>query len=123
MGNVVHNLSGMAATALPVWTLPELLTKARRDAGITKQQMADVLRVSTKTINNYERGPAAGGTSMNRATLLVWIDTCKQPWFTLEGISDLLPGGLPWITAAPVQLCLFDLPMQVKPVAILTVAA
>lgn len=94
----------MAATVLPVWTLGELMEKARRDARISTQQMADILRVSPKTINNYE----SGRTSPNRATLLVWIETVRQPWFTIDGIRDLLPSGLPWMHTRPVQLRLFN---------------
>lgn len=90
-------------TPLPTWTLEELLTKARREARLSKEQMAEVLGVSLKTINNYE----GGRTHPNRATLRVWIDTCKLPWFTLDGIRDLLGPDSRWITDPAVQLTLF----------------
>lgn len=91
-------------TPLPVWTLGELMEKARRDAGISTAQMADILNVTPKTINNYE----ANRTHPSRAVIMAWSSICDQAWFTLDGISDLLRVDSPWITAPADQLSLFD---------------
>lgn len=46
----------MTATRTPQWTLGDRLAKARDEAGLTVQQMADRLGVNRNTITNYERG-------------------------------------------------------------------
>lgn len=85
---------------LPSWTLGELMEKARRDAHISTADMALHFGVTRKTINNWE----ANRSTPSRAVLLVWAQRCDQPWFTAEGIRDLLVLTSPWITALPGQL-------------------
>lgn len=91
------------ATPLPLWTLGELMEKARRDARISTAQMAFHFGVHRKTINNWE----SGRTHPSRADIFVWAERCNQPWFTLDGIRDLLRDGLRWITDRADQLTLF----------------
>lgn len=92
------------ANPLPLWTLGELMEKARRDAKVSTSEMALYFGVHRKTINNWE----AGRTHPSRADIRTWAERCNQPWFTLEGIRDLLGGDFRWITDPAVQLSLFD---------------
>lgn len=87
-------------TPLPTWTLGELMEKARRDANVSTAEMASYLGVNPKTINNYE----ANRTHPSRSTIMAWAAKCEQPWFTVEGIRDLLATSLRWVTTLPGQL-------------------
>lgn len=44
----------MSDTIIPTWTLGDRLSKARIQAGIGVQQMADLLACSRTTVANYE---------------------------------------------------------------------
>lgn len=92
------------ATPLPLWTLGELMEKARRDAKVSTTDMAVYFGVHRKTINNWE----SGRTHPSRADVRVWAERCNQPWFSLDGISDLLRDDSRWITERADQLTLFD---------------
>ena len=51
------------ATKYPAWSLGDRLRKAREQAGLKQEEMADILGVSPATISNWEKGQrhARGG--------------------------------------------------------------
>jgi len=55
-------------TRTPVWTIADRMGKARREAGLSTAEMADLLGVSRQTVGNWE----AGRVKPSKATLLAW---------------------------------------------------
>ena len=53
---------------VPVWTLGDRLTKARKGAGLDQVDIAELLGVSRKSVMRYE----ADETMPNRAVRLAW---------------------------------------------------
>jgi DNA-binding XRE family transcriptional regulator len=50
----VSAMASPAHSTVPVWTLGDRLRKAREHAGLTVDEMAEVLEVSDRTVRNYE---------------------------------------------------------------------
>lgn len=73
------------ATDLPHWTLGERMSKARESAGMTRRQMADELRVSERTIRNYE----GEHTRVTRDTVMAYAAITGVPvwWIEADGGS------------------------------------
>jgi transcriptional regulator with XRE-family HTH domain len=55
-------------SAVPDWTLPDRLVKARKHAGLEQAELADLTGLSRATISNCERGV----TPPTRPILLSW---------------------------------------------------
>lgn len=91
----------MTATRTPTWTLGEHLAKARKDAEISVQQMADRLGVSRNTITNYE----ADRVHVSRSVVMAYASTCDVPlsWLdagvTQRSAADEAPGGRELVAA------------------------
>lgn len=66
---------------LPVWTVPERLAKARASAGISRDEMAHRLRVSERTIRNYENAK----TAPTLAVMHFWAEITGVPLWWIEG--------------------------------------
>lgn len=73
----------MSITELPPidWTFGDVLSKIRRDAGLTGAQLAELLDVSERTIGNYERD----NTLPKRGLVAQWANVCGY-----EYVDDLL---------------------------------
>lgn len=81
----------MAQQVIPQWTLADRLAKALDEAGISVQEMADILMVSRNTVGNYINGRSVPKPAYMR----VWAERCQVPLSWLEtgdGSSDL-PGA------------------------------
>lgn len=57
--------------AIPQWTLPDRLVKARTHAGMGQREIAEALDVSVRTINRYE-----SGEPVKRGIVLGWALAC-----------------------------------------------
>lgn len=74
----------LQATQEPVWTLGERLTKAREHAGISRDEMADRLGVTERTIRNYEND----AVRITRATVLAYSAETRVPFgWIVEGLD------------------------------------
>lgn len=64
----------MTATHLPDidWTFGDVLSKLRRDAGLTGVELAERLEISPRSIGNYERDL----TRPKRRTVREWAEVC-----------------------------------------------
>jgi transcriptional regulator with XRE-family HTH domain len=67
-------------TQLPVWTLGERMAKARESAGLSRLEMADELRVTERTIRNYE----GGITRVSRDTVMAYSSLTGVPVWWIE---------------------------------------
>jgi transcriptional regulator with XRE-family HTH domain len=77
-------------TGVPTFELRHRLDLALEHAGVTPDDMAEVLGVSPTTVRNYR----AGRTTPNRATLRVWALKCGVPFgWLLTGEIDLTGPG------------------------------
>lgn len=56
--------------AIPTWTLPDRLAKARNHAGIEQEELAQAMGVSRQSISNWERGYA----KPKRPYVWAWAD-------------------------------------------------
>lgn len=86
---------------IPQWTLADRMRKARREAGMTPEEMADALQVSAVTVRNYE----TERTRPSHPTLVVWAQVSGVPleWLRYgdvsgsagaeEGPEDAVGGG------------------------------
>lgn len=65
---------------IPTWTQADRLRKARKEAGLTPEELAEQLRVSAVTIRNYE----GERTRPNYPTLMAWATITDVPieWLT-----------------------------------------
>lgn len=78
---------------IPEWTLSDRLRKAREDAGLSQQQLADRLAVSRNTVGNAE----TGARRPLPITIKAWADATgvPLPWLlTGEAPRGYTPGGL-----------------------------
>lgn len=64
----------------PQWTVGDRLAKARREAGISRAQMARELEVDPGTITRWERA-----TDVPRRTIIAYSALCDVPVDWLEG--------------------------------------
>lgn len=78
---------------IPVWTLGDRLRKARENAGLSQQELADAIGVARNTVGNGE----LGDHRPLPITLRAWADATGVPltWL-LTGDTPPRPGhGLP----------------------------
>lgn len=57
---------------IPSWTFADRMRKARIDAGLTAQQIADAIGISRKSVTNYE----SGETKPLKPILAAWSLIC-----------------------------------------------
>lgn len=64
----------MTMTELPdiYWTFGDVLSKLRRDAGLTGVELAERLEISARSVGNYERDL----TRPKRRTVREWAEVC-----------------------------------------------
>ena len=74
---------------VPTWTLRDRLRKAREDAGLTQQQVADKLGTHRRSVVSWE----SGAIIPKRATVLAWAMTTGVPTWWLEGAESPRQGG------------------------------
>lgn len=78
---------------IPPWTPADRLIKARKVAGLTQPQLAELLGISDKTVKRYESGHAA-----KRGLVLGWAMACgvNARWLETGEIPDNGPddGGI-----------------------------
>jgi transcriptional regulator with XRE-family HTH domain len=67
--------------AVPEWTLPDRLRKARELAGYSQAELATVTGISRQSINSYE----TGRTTPRKPQLLVWATACHVEYEWLTG--------------------------------------
>jgi transcriptional regulator with XRE-family HTH domain len=72
---------------VPEFTLGDRLTKARNDAGISQEQMADLVGCSRRTIVRYENGQS----DVPRGVVLAY---CVSTWTKLSWLDPDWPEGL-----------------------------
>lgn len=74
----------MSDTSVPPWTLADRLTKARRIAGLTQDDMAERIGLSRQSIAKFEVGKP-----VRLAYVVAWADTCQVPLDWLRyGLGD-----------------------------------
>ena len=81
---------------IPQWTLADRMEKARKDAGLSTQEIADAIGISRKSVWNYEHGT----TKPLRPILAAWAEVTGTyvEWLT-GGDSPDFPQ--PAATGAP----------------------
>lgn len=91
----VGNLYCMATITLPAkhtptWTMADRMWKARKDAGLTAQQIADAIGISRKSVTNYE----SGTTKPLRPILRAWAEVTGtyEEWLE-DGTDPFLPAA------------------------------
>jgi transcriptional regulator with XRE-family HTH domain len=70
---------------VPEWTLGERLAKARKEAGLTQEEMAEELDVSHSTVAKWEVGAGQPRNFMKR--LQQWADLTGVPVGWLLGVG------------------------------------
>lgn len=76
-------MSSMDSATIPRWTMGERLAKARKDAGIPQEQMAQLLGVSRRTVVRYEGDDPLG--KVRRGLLAQWALVTRTPlWWILD---------------------------------------
>lgn len=77
---------------IPQWTIADRFRKARTDAGLSQQQLADRIQISKKSIGNYETGAT---THMRRNVVNQWALATGVPvaWLMFGTVSDADKGG------------------------------
>lgn len=69
----------------PQWTQADRLRKARKDAGLSPEELAAELRVTPATVRNYE----GERTHPNYSTLMAWATICDvDPLWIETGVSS-----------------------------------
>lgn len=74
-----------ATLRIPVFTLGDRMAKAREEAGLTQEQMADKLRVSHSTVAKWEKDKGQPRDFMDR--IKQWSETTQVPIGWLLGIE------------------------------------
>lgn len=74
----------MTAIEVPEFTLRERLTKAREHAGLDRQQMAERLSVTERTVRNWEHG----STKVTPAIVLAYAAVTSVPVWWLKGDAE-----------------------------------
>ena len=92
----------MTHRIVPAWTMGDRLRKAREQADLSSQQMADHLVVSRNTIRNYESGHT---TNIPAAKLAKWAEVTRVPavWLLTgdDESSDQATTSCPWTLSTP----------------------
>jgi transcriptional regulator with XRE-family HTH domain len=81
----------MSTYRVPVWTTGERMAKARRDAGLSQAEMADLLTtperpVSKQTVSNWEKG--VNQPRQFQQVLEQWAKTTNVSVLWLLGFED-----------------------------------
>ena len=84
----------MAQTISPTWTIADRLRKARNHAGLSREEMAERVGVSERTVQNYE----SDEWHRRRPVLRLWAEASGVP---LEWITDGDEGGSTHSTWTP----------------------
>lgn len=80
---------------IPEFTFGDRLRKAREHAGVTTEEMAAAVDVSTRTVGNYEndrtpvRGPVVKVWAMRTGVPVEWLLTGRSDETPDDGGSDL----------------------------------
>lgn len=79
----------MTTTEVPTFTLRERLAKAREHAGLTRDQMAERLSVTERTVRNWENG----STKVTTPIVLAYAAVTSVPvwWLDGDGAGDTMP--------------------------------
>ena len=96
----------MTTTSLPiapVWTMSDRMVKARRNAGLSQTELAQLLGIGRRSITRYEDSNATPTT----AVLVAWAYFTNVPtsWL-LNGTTDSGEGGSTpstWTPSTPGQ--------------------
>jgi transcriptional regulator with XRE-family HTH domain len=95
----------MSTYRIPVWTTGERMAKARRDAGLSQAQMADLLTtperpVSKQTVSNWEKG--VNQPRHFQQVLDQWAETTNVSVLWLLGWErpDVPEQHIAWVTEA-----------------------
>lgn len=84
----MSNAQGSVA-GIPLWTRGDRMTKARRFAGISRDEMAEYLGLSTQALSNYE----SDKRPVKLQTLRLWAIRCGVPLEWLLGEMPDRPDG------------------------------
>lgn len=80
----------------PAWTLSDRMWKARKDAGLSPAEIADMIGISRKSVWNYESGATKPLRPILRAwaevtgTYVEWLEGGEAP-FQDSGVTDTAP--------------------------------
>lgn len=74
----------MGDVRIPEWTTGDRLRKAREEAGIGVQQMADELGYGRESIHRWERSTGKRHGKPTRAVLMSYATLCRVPLEWLE---------------------------------------
>lgn len=77
-----------------LWTLGNLITKARKDAGLSQDELAALIKRARKTISRWETGP----WEPRMRDLRLIAAATSAPWL-VSNLSDLLSQKREWFTA------------------------
>ena len=94
-------MSNAAPFGVPGWTLGDRLRKARRSAGVDREEMADVIGRTPRTVANYENGDTIAPKLVVREYAL----RCGVPYSWL--MTGVAPRNVPPDT--PASECQFVL--------------
>lgn len=80
----------MSDLLIPTWTIGDRMRKARREAGLTADELADLLGVGKKSLSRWENG-----SMPKRMTLTAWAHHTGVPveWLEFGDDGDDLPTG------------------------------
>ena len=79
----------------PTWTLSDRMWKARKDAGLSPAQIADLIGISRKSVWTYETGttkplrPILKAWAEVTGTYIEWLEHGEQPFQGGIGRSDV----------------------------------
>lgn len=70
---------------IPQWTLGDRLRKARQATGLSREEFADQILVSERTVANYETGAT---THPKKLILQQWAEATDVPYWWLVGDQE-----------------------------------
>jgi DNA-binding XRE family transcriptional regulator len=87
VSNLGHMSTQPDTTHIPQWTAGDRFRKAREDAGLTQQELADELSVDRNTVSAYESDQRKRPM---RSVVKAWAMRCGVPaeWLTTGGASS-----------------------------------
>jgi DNA-binding XRE family transcriptional regulator len=87
VSNLGHMSTQPDTTHIPQWTAGDRFRKAREDAGLTQQELADELSVDRNTVSAYESDQRKRPM---RSVVKAWAMRCGVPaeWLTTGGGSS-----------------------------------
>lgn len=81
------SLAENTATITPEWTMGDRLAKARRNAGLTQEEMAGLLGTKKQSVSNWEKDVAQPRNLMEIVGR--WSEITKAPRAWLLGVSGI----------------------------------